>query len=192
MMEQAKREAAERLRREELRRAEEEARRIQEEKDREEAARRKALEAEERERIKKQEEERKKIKAEELRKREETRKAEREHLKERFKNLKDGEVMLTGHVTAQGGNSIMWRRRYFQLKGDSLALFKNEQDLSKTVDKIDLSNKIKSISDDAEVMIPHSFKLNFKDFDEEPYLFYCDEAEDKDLLIVGIQLAARL
>jgi hypothetical protein len=73
----------------------------------------------------------------------------------------------------------LWRRRYFQMSGRSLKLYKNDKEASKPpIDEVILSgNHVKTIDENAEdlMAIPHSFKLNFVDYDEEPYLFYCDE-----------------
>lgn len=58
-----------------------------------------------------------------------------------------------------------------------LKLFKNDKDTTSPVDEVILPNHVKAVVETAEdiMAIPHSFKLVFKDYDEEPYLFYCDE-----------------
>lgn len=38
--------------------------------------------------------------------------------------------------------------------------------------------------------IPHSFKVVFKDQGDEPYLFYCDEEGDRELVVLGLKAAA--
>ena len=64
------------------------------------------------------------------------------------------------------------------MTSSALNLYKSDKDISTPVDSIPLKNRIKSVSANSEELlaIPHSFKLSFKDYDEEPMLFYCDEA----------------
>lgn len=63
------------------------------------------------------------------------------------------------------------------MTGKSLKLYKNDKETMRPVDEVMLGDNIKRVEKDAEdlIAIPHSFKLIFKDYDEEPYLFYCDE-----------------
>ncbi|CAD6574162.1 MAG: hypothetical protein CYPHOPRED_005303 [Cyphobasidiales sp. Tagirdzhanova-0007] len=103
------------------------------------------------------------------------------------------QAVLTGFLSAQGGSTILWKRRFFEMTSTSLNLYKN--DTSKMpVDTIQLIDHVKSIEEDGEELlaIPCSFKMLFKDYDEEPILFYCDEEDDKELLIAGLKLAAHL
>jgi hypothetical protein len=98
-----RREAAEKLHREEVRRAEEETKRLA----REAEMRKQEEEAAERERQRKAEEERRlREEMEVMRKAEEKREA-REMLRKRFKQQGPGEVLLTGSVTVQGGESLV-------------------------------------------------------------------------------------
>ena len=104
------------------------------------------------------------------------------------------QAVLTGFLSAQGGSTIvglqtclalylaeapaaqLWKRRFFEMTSTSLNLYKN--DTSKMpVDTIQLIDHVKSIEEDGEELlaIPCSFKMLFKDYDEEPILFYCDE-----------------
>ena len=47
-------------------------------------------------------------------------------IQERFDKLREtNDVLLTGFLTAQAGNTVVWRRRYFQLMGDRMTLHKN-------------------------------------------------------------------
>ena len=59
----------------------------------------------------------------------------------------------------------------------SLSLYKNDKSSSSPIDTIQLQNRIRSIQEQAEDImgIPHSFKIIFRDQDEESMLFYCDE-----------------
>jgi hypothetical protein len=104
------------------------------------------------------------------------------------------------------------------MTSQALKLYKNDRELASAMDQVALSKSVKKIEENAEdlMAIPHSFKLIFNDYDEEPYLFYCDEEvsrqefvvcrlpemssdngklilqDDKDLLLVGLKAAARL
>ena len=90
----------------------------------------------------------------------------------------------------------MWRRRYFEMTRSRLNLFKSDKDTSSApVDHVELaSGRIGRIEGSAEELmaIPYSFKVVFRDYDEEPILFYCDEQEDKELLVLAISTAAGL
>lgn len=172
------------------------------------------------------------------RKREEARAQARDGVRQRISST-PGEVALTGFLSVQGGSSIvsgfyshlfdsfsdndctenqLWRRRYFQMTGQTLKLYKNDTELASPMDEIALTNNLKRIDESAEdlMAIPHSFKMVFNDYDEEPYLFYCDEQvgldqlyrvlevpglltscppkqqDDKDLLVFGLRTAAKL
>lgn len=59
------------------------------------------------------------------------------------------------------------------------------------MDQVTLYNGVKKIDEKAEdlMAIPHSFKLIFNDYDEEPYLFYCDEEVSRGRLVEYILLA---
>lgn len=49
-------------------------------------------------------------------------------IQERFDKLREtNDVLLTGFLTAQAGNTVVWRRRYFQLLGDRMTLHKNAE-----------------------------------------------------------------
>ncbi|KAM0756067.1 hypothetical protein T439DRAFT_19808 [Meredithblackwellia eburnea MCA 4105] len=203
----ARREAAERLRREEQRRADaiEAARRKEEEaKQREEDEKERIAEElrtrEAREEMRlmiEQERLQRKLEAEEeQRKKDEQERIRRKELFERFEvAAKSGGVMLTGNVTVQGGSSIYWKRRWFELRPADLKLFKSEQDRTagKPLDVVELPNKLRMITDDPEeAAIANSFKLTFKGPDEEDILFYTDEKEDKELLVTCLKMAAKL
>lgn len=63
------------------------------------------------------------------------------------------------------------------MTGKSLRLYKSDKDTAVPMDEVKLASNVKKIEEEAEdlIAIPHSFKLIFNDYDEEPYLFYCDE-----------------
>jgi len=49
-------------------------------------------------------------------------------IQERFDKLREtSNVLLTGFLTIQAGNTVVWRRRYFQLMGDRMTLHRNAE-----------------------------------------------------------------
>ncbi|GAA5958502.1 hypothetical protein JCM3765_007898 [Sporobolomyces pararoseus] len=132
-----------------------------------------------------------------LREEEERRKRELERLrlKEESKrmlveNRDSGQVMLSGEVSVQGGGSMLWRRRYYELRGTAISFSKSQSESSTPLDTV-LSSSIASIiSHPDEPLPPHSFKILLQDEDE--WLFYGDNEEQKEMLIEGLKVAARL
>lgn len=153
--EMERREAADRLKREETRRAEavvKERQRVEEERiAKEEEQRARAAEEEIRLLVEHERVEKKLREEEEIRKKEEERAKGREDLRLRWTSQKEGEVMLKGSVTCQHTSVVsclpicrrtslmsclslqMWRRRWFELRSDSLMLFKSEKVTSSSV-----------------------------------------------------------
>ncbi|CAG8668669.1 4114_t:CDS:2, partial [Acaulospora colombiana] len=195
-----RRRAADRIRREQLRREEEEReqraaearrlaaqeRRLEEARRSEERRRYEKTRQEERER---QEEERKQLAASER----ETRIKE---IQRRFEKLKlTSNVLLTGYVSVQAANTIVWRRRYFQLQTDSMLFFKNAEETHKVIESFELRGSVSGIKEwkdgyDDIRAIPHSFAVEF--MDQPAWLFFADSEEDKDVLVSLILQLARL
>ncbi|KAL8283168.1 hypothetical protein RQP46_005946 [Phenoliferia psychrophenolica] len=202
----ARRDAGDRLRREEQRHAEaaeqarireEEAKRLEvEEKARlDEEARTKEAKEELRRMIEQEREDQKQKAEAEAREQAEAREGEKRALVGKFEAAaKEGGVLLTGHVTVQGGNSVYWKRRWFELRSADLKLYKSQQDTVKPLEEIGLMNRVRAITDNPEEAdIANSFKLSFKGEDDDAdFLFYTDEREDKDLLVSAIRIAAQL
>ncbi|GAA5972318.1 hypothetical protein JCM11641_002407 [Rhodosporidiobolus odoratus] len=192
----------ERIRAEEERRAWQESERLrleQEELEREEAERLR-LDEEERTRqaeeemrllIEQQRAEKKLREQEEIRRREEARVRQIEERRRALVEKREkGEVMLSGSVNAQGGNSMLWKRRHYQLSGSGLSLFKSAADLEHPLDHIQTSNILKIADEVEDALMPNSFAVRLKDDDE--YLFYTDTKGDKEMLITGIKCAAKM
>jgi hypothetical protein len=98
-----RREAAEKLQREEARRAEEEVRRVAKEAERKKREKEEA----ERQRRKKAEEEKRAREEMELRTKAEQKREAKESLRKKFEDEGPGDVLLTGSVTVQGGDSLV-------------------------------------------------------------------------------------
>ncbi|GAA5951479.1 hypothetical protein JCM21900_001578 [Sporobolomyces salmonicolor] len=187
----ARREAAARLRREEERVALEREREEAERQRREEEERTRQAREEMRLLIEREKLERKLREEEELKRMEVMKVREQEERQKRFVALRDaGEVMLRGAVSVQGGSSMLWRRRHFELRGSALSLLKNEAEADRPLDTILTSNIARITDNPEEALVPNSFKMTLRDDDE--YLFYADEKDDKELLVAGIKIAARI
>ncbi|BGP28808.1 hypothetical protein JCM10296v2_000544 [Rhodotorula toruloides] len=195
---------AERVRQEEEHRLAEEARITEEERRAEEqrlAEEAERLRLEEEERTRKAEEEMRLLierqrlekqlrEEEEARQREQARVREIEARKQRLEQARDsGGVMLSGTVNVQGGGSMLWKRRFFQVRGSGLELFKGEADADQPLDTVASDHIVKITDNPEEALVPHSFKLTLKDDDE--YLFYYNTEEEKSRLVEALKCAMR-
>uniref|UniRef100_A0A1D1YXT9 Drebrin n=1 Tax=Anthurium amnicola TaxID=1678845 RepID=A0A1D1YXT9_9ARAE len=185
------------------RRAQEEAERQSREKDAadrrkaeqvaREAAQRRALEEAERKKNEALEQDRKekaaaeaKIRAENERKaREEAERKRNEELRSKFAELeKSGKVTLSGYITVQGGGVYFWKRRFFELRGKTLYLFRDETD-KLPISKLELDGQVTGVTDaQSEVLILNSFKVDFRS--SEPYYFFSDDKKDKESFVAAI------
>jgi len=158
-----------------------------------EAAQRRALEEAEKKKNEALEQERRekataeaKIKAENERKaREEAERKRNEELRSKFAELeKSGKVTLSGHITVQGGGVYFWKRRFFELRGKTLYLFRNENDKI-PISKLELDGQVIGVTDaQSEVLILNSFKVDFRS--SEPYYFFSDDKKDKESFVAAI------
>ncbi|EGU13286.1 Enoyl-CoA hydratase/carnithine racemase [Rhodotorula toruloides ATCC 204091] len=195
---------AERVRQEEERRLAEEAKIAEEERRAEEqrlAEEAERLRLEEEERTRKAEEEMRLLierqrlekqlrEEEEARQREQARLREIEERKQRLVQARDsGGVMLSGTVNVQGGGSMLWKRRFFQVRGSGLELFKGEADADQPLDTVACDHIVKITDNPEEALVPHSFKLTLRDDDE--YLFYYNTEEEKSRLVEALKCAMR-
>ncbi|KZV59899.1 hypothetical protein PENSPDRAFT_659868 [Peniophora sp. CONT] len=92
-------------------------------------------------------------------------------------------VLLRGWVTIQNANSLVWRRRYFELTETSMKLYKNDKELGKVLDTVELTGRLRGVkewNDGFEELraIEHSFALDFGDL-QEPVSAYTDSAREK-------------
>ncbi|KAJ6457155.1 hypothetical protein C8R47DRAFT_1164431 [Mycena vitilis] len=188
-----KRVTAQRRRREELERREEERkqheleqkkradreRRIEEHRRLEEWRKEQAAQAEKATRL-----------AEQARKREEA-----EHKKKiqqastKIKNTKADLDLVTGWVTIQTGDSLVWRRRYFRFIGTSVFFYRSlkEKEASQVLEQVELRGQIRGLREWNEgyedlKAIPFSFAVEFK-ADREPWSMFSDSEEEKYKLL---------
>ncbi|KAF9222281.1 hypothetical protein BS17DRAFT_783466 [Gyrodon lividus] len=110
--------------------------------------------------------------------------------------LQDGtSAALCGWVTIQTPDSLAWKRRYFKfdLAHARMSLFRNQLDLTRTVDVVDLDRRVDSLNEWYEGFeeleaIPHSFAVKF--VDGQNWLMYADAEKEKDTLLVLLSEAA--
>ncbi|RIA96462.1 hypothetical protein C1645_754790 [Glomus cerebriforme] len=157
-----------------------------------EAAQRRALEEEKKKNEALEQERREKaaaearIKAENDRKaREEAERKRNEELRSKFAELeKSGKVTLSGYITVQGGGVYFWKRRFFELRGKTLYLFRDETD-KLPISKLELDGQVTGVTDaQSEVLILNSFKVDFRS--SEPYYFFSDDKKDKESFVAAI------
>ncbi|GAA5925555.1 hypothetical protein JCM10213_008818 [Rhodosporidiobolus nylandii] len=158
----------------------------------EEAERTRQAEEEMRLLIERQRAEKRLREEEERRRLEEEKQREKEvRRREMVRRRDDGEVMMKGAVNVQGGNSMLWKRRHFQLAPSGLALFKSELETSHPLETIPVPS-IASLTESSieEALDPTSFKVTLRDDDE--YILRADTMAEKEELLVAIRCAARM
>ncbi|CAJ0913381.1 16631_t:CDS:2 [Entrophospora sp. SA101] len=108
-----------------------------------------------------------------------------EELRSKFADLeKSGKVALNGFLTVQGGGVYFWKRRFFELRGKTLYLFRDEND-KLPISKLELDGQIAGVTDaQSEVLILNSFKVDFKT--SEAYYFFSDDKKDKESIVTAI------
>ncbi|CAG8813423.1 11682_t:CDS:2 [Gigaspora margarita] len=117
--------------------------------------------------------------------REEAERKRNEELRNRFAELeKSGKVTLSGYITVQGGGVYFWKRRFFELRGKTLYLFRDETD-KLPISKLELDGQVTGVTDaQSEVLILNSFKVDFRS--SEPYYFFSDDKKNKELIVAAI------
>ncbi|KAL1943125.1 hypothetical protein VTO73DRAFT_4796 [Trametes versicolor] len=104
----------------------------------------------------------------------------------KFKTERGLTVLLTGWVTVQSEDCLSWKRRYFQLREDGLALFKEAEDNSQSLETIPLARiqRIREWQEGFEELEPvtNSFALEIKG-EHDARCMYTDNAEDKENLL---------
>ncbi|CAD6967894.1 unnamed protein product, partial [Tilletia controversa] len=99
-----------------------------------------------------------------------------------------------GSVTIQLGDTLIWRRRWFELRGNSMLLYKSEHEKADVLERIDLRGSIRSVTDAyEECQMVNSFKVSFvEDAPLASITAYTDTPEDKDVLRSGIEVVSSM
>ncbi|KAF9996000.1 hypothetical protein BGZ65_008391 [Modicella reniformis] len=115
---------------------------------------------------------------------EETDRAARETMKKQLIEMEHLRGLgLSGYITIQGAGSPFWKRRFYVMRGQVLAFFRDENDRA-PVSQMSLGGQVLHIEDASlEVLIPHSFRVDLKNGDI--HYFFSDTTKDKEMAIAG-------
>ncbi|SCV68361.1 BQ2448_482 [Microbotryum intermedium] len=100
-----------------------------------------------------------------------------------------GGAILNGEVSVQGGNSIVWRRRWFELRAGELVLFKSAVERSR-VAAIAYKHVVKVTDSPEEAGVANSFMLTLEDGND--WTFFTDEAAAKDVLLSALEVVSEM
>ncbi|KAJ7077893.1 hypothetical protein B0H15DRAFT_861330 [Mycena belliarum] len=128
--------------------------------------------------------------AEQVRKQEEALRTKKiQQTSAKIKSSKADVDLVTGWVTMQTGDSLIWRRRYFQFVGSTIFFYRSlkEKDTNQVLDQMDLRKKVRGLREWNEgyedlKAIPFSFAVEFNG-EREPWSMYSDSEEEKYKLL---------
>ncbi|CAG8736557.1 2581_t:CDS:2 [Dentiscutata erythropus] len=93
-------------------------------------------------------------------------------------------IHLDKYATVQPNVQQFWKRRFFELRGKTLYLFRDETD-KLPISKLELDGQVTGVTDaQSEVLILNSFKVDFRS--SEPYYFFSDDKKNKELIVAAI------
>ncbi|KAG5645718.1 hypothetical protein DXG03_005413 [Asterophora parasitica] len=103
--------------------------------------------------------------------------------------------LVSGSVTIQSHDSLVWKRRFFKFIETSVYLYRSKEDAPHYLDKIELRGNVRGILEWNEgheelEAIPHSFALEFADGSH--WSLFSDSEEEKITLLGLLHLAAGL
>ncbi|KAJ6518647.1 hypothetical protein C8R45DRAFT_948817 [Mycena sanguinolenta] len=123
------------------------------------------------------------------RREEEERRKKIQLVSSKIKSTKADTDLVTGWVTMQTGDSLMWRRRYFKFIGSTVFFYRSqkERDLGQVLDQVDLRGQVRALREWNEgyedlKAIPFSFAVEFND-GREPWSMFSDSEEEKYKLL---------
>ncbi|KAF7309679.1 ADF-H domain-containing protein [Mycena indigotica] len=108
------------------------------------------------------------------------------------KNAKGNPELLSGFVTMQYGDSLVWRRRYYKFMGTTVFFYRSPKDLTQILEQVDMRGQIRALKEWYEGFedlkaIPHAFAIDFKG-DREPWSLFTDSEEEKYKLLGLLQV----
>ncbi|KAJ7760407.1 hypothetical protein B0H16DRAFT_1719909 [Mycena metata] len=121
------------------------------------------------------------------RKEDEERKKKIQLVSKKIKSTKavDDIDLITGWVTIQTGDSLVWRRRYFKFVGSTVFFYKSlkEKESGQVVDEVNLRGQVLALREWNEgyedlKAIPFSFAVEFNG-EREPWSMFSDSEEEK-------------
>ncbi|KAG0207865.1 hypothetical protein BGX28_001014 [Mortierella sp. GBA30] len=90
---------------------------------------------------------------------------------------------LSGYITIQSAGSPFWRRRFYVMRGQVLAFYRDENDRA-PVSEMKLGGQVAHIVDASlDVLIPNSFRVDLQN--GLTHYFFSDTTKDKELAIAG-------
>ncbi|KAF7356725.1 ADF-H domain-containing protein [Mycena venus] len=123
------------------------------------------------------------------RKEEEERKKKIQLASSKIKSTKADLDLVTGWVTMQAGDSLVWRRRYFKFIGSTVFFYRSqkERDSGQVLDQVDLRGQVRGLREWNEgyedlKAIPFSFAVEFND-GREAWSMFSDSEEEKYKLL---------
>ncbi|KAJ6591725.1 hypothetical protein DFH09DRAFT_1137813 [Mycena vulgaris] len=125
-----------------------------------------------------------------VRKREEAERAKKIQLAgAKVKSARTDADLVTGWVTMQTGDSLVWRRRYFKFVGTTVFFYRSpkEKDANQVLDEVDLRGQVRGLREWNEgyedlKAIPFSFAVEFSGA-REPWSMFSDSEEEKYKLL---------
>ncbi|GAA5802717.1 hypothetical protein EDC94DRAFT_694920 [Helicostylum pulchrum] len=99
---------------------------------------------------------------------------------------KNKDVVLSGYVSVQPHTSPFWRRRYFTIKGKSMAFFRDELQTTPVI-VLDLKSVIRlnSVNVDIETFVPNAFVLETEQ--NGSYQFFADDKKGLQTILTALQ-----
>jgi len=103
------------------------------------------------------------------------------------KSAKGNSELLSGWVTTQSGDSLVWRRRYYKFVGSNIFFYRSAKDLTQVLDQLDLKGQVRGLREWSEgyedlKAIPFSFAVEFNG-EREPWSMFTDSDEEKYKLL---------
>ncbi|TFK39349.1 hypothetical protein BDQ12DRAFT_51114 [Crucibulum laeve] len=104
--------------------------------------------------------------------------------------------LLTGWVTMQLEDSVVWKRRFYKFSGNTMYLYRSSKDLNQALDELPLKGQLRGLKewnegyDDLEA-IAFSFAIEFKD-QRGAWSMFADSEEEKFKLLGLLHHAAGL
>ncbi|GLB43431.1 hypothetical protein LshimejAT787_1303320 [Lyophyllum shimeji] len=135
--------------------------------------------------------------AEETRRREEMERNKKIQLAEaKVKRNHSVDSLISGWVTMQTNDSLLWKRRFFKFIGTAVYFYRSPKDTHQYLDKLELRGKIRGLkewSDGYEDLeaIPYSFAIEFND-GHGHWSMFSDSEEEKYKLLGLLHHAAGL
>ncbi|KAF9049344.1 hypothetical protein BDZ89DRAFT_1089099 [Hymenopellis radicata] len=103
----------------------------------------------------------------------------------KVKSNSKSQDLITGWVTLQTTEHIVWRRRYYRFIGNTLFLYRSPKDIHQVTALKEWNEGYEDLK-----AIPHSFAIEFNDRD--PWAMFCDQEEEKIKLLGLLHYTAGL